>query len=148
MGGAPAWCFMGNDDVIVSWLLRLMGYEICCLPQSVVFHKYSLKMSPEKLFRLEKNRQILLLSTLRPLTLVACLPVSLAVELMITAYSLVKGPLYVRARFAALASLWRERDDIRRRRAQYRPLRRISDLALLRKLNWNLQWAQPLRTVR
>jgi GT2 family glycosyltransferase len=50
MGGAPGWCFMGNDDVIVSWLLRLMGYEIYCLPESIAFHKYSLKMDPGKLF--------------------------------------------------------------------------------------------------
>ena len=56
MGGAPGWCFMGNDDVIVSWLLRLMGYEVYCLPEAIVFHKYSLKMDPGKLFRLEKNR--------------------------------------------------------------------------------------------
>jgi GT2 family glycosyltransferase len=147
MGGAPDWCFMGNDDVIVSWLLRLMGYEIYCLPESVVFHKYSLKMNPEKLFRLEKNRHILLLSTLKPLTLLACLPVLLAIDLMILAYSLTKGPSYVRAKFAALASLWRERSIIRQRRGQYQPLRKISDLTLFRRLNWNLAWAQ-LRGIR
>ena len=32
---------MGNDDVIVSWLLRLMGYEIYCVPEAVVYHKYT-----------------------------------------------------------------------------------------------------------
>ena len=147
MGGAPDWCFMGNDDVIVSWLLRLMGYEIYCLPESVVFHKYSLKMNPEKLFRLEKNRHILLLSTLKPLTLLACLPVLLAIDLMILAYSLTKGPSYVRAKFAALASLWREWTDIKQRRAQHRSLRKVSDLTLFRRLNWNLAWAQ-LRGIR
>jgi len=142
MGGAPGWCFMGNDDVIVSWLLRLMGYEVYCLPESIVFHKYSLKMSPEKLFTLEKNRHILLLSTLKPVTLLACLPVFLAIELMIIIYSLGKGPSYVRAKSAALASLWRERTTTKQRRDQYRPLRRISDFALFRRLNWNLAWAQ------
>jgi GT2 family glycosyltransferase len=147
MGGAPDWCFMGNDDVIVSWLLRLMGYEIYCLPESVVFHKYSLKMNPEKLFRLEKNRHILLLSTLKPLTLLACLPVLLVIDLMILAYSLTKGPSYVRAKFAALASLWREWTDIKQRRAQHRSLRKVSDLTLFRRLNWNLAWAQ-LRGIR
>jgi GT2 family glycosyltransferase len=142
MGGAPGWCFMGNDDVIVSWLLRLMGHELYCLPESVVFHKYSLKMDPGKLYRLEKNRHILLLSTLNPVTLLAGLPVLLAMELMILVYSLVRGRAYVRAKFAALASLWRERDSIRQRREQYRPLRKVSDLSLLGKLNWNLDWAQ------
>jgi GT2 family glycosyltransferase len=142
MGGAPGWCFMANDDVIVSWLLRLMGYELYCLPESVVFHKYSLKMNPEKLYRLEKNRHILLLSTLKPLTLLVCLPVFLLIDLMIIAYSLIKGPSYVRAKFAALASLWRERSDIRQTRDQYQVLRKVSDLALFRRLNWNLPWGQ------
>jgi hypothetical protein len=142
MGGAPDWCFMGNDDVIISWLLRLMGYQLYCLPESIVFHKYNLKMSPEKLFRLEKNRYILLLSTLKPLTLLVCLPVFLTIDLMIFAYSLTKGRSYVRAKFSALASLWRERSDIRQRRRQYQLLRKASDLTLFRRLNWNLVWAQ------
>jgi len=147
MGGAPGWCFMGNDDVIISWLLRLMGHEIYCLPESIVFHKYSLKMSPDKLFTLEKNRQILLLSTLRPLTLLACLPVSLAIELMITIYCLTKGRSYIRAKFAALASLGRERTTIRQRRHQYQPLRRISDFRLFKDLKWTLEWGQVFHTI-
>jgi GT2 family glycosyltransferase len=148
MGGAPAWCFMGNDDVIVSWLVRLMGYEVYCLPESIVFHKYSLKTSSEKLFRLEKNRQSLLLSTLKPLTLLACLPILLAIELMIIVYSLARGRSYIRAKFDALASLWKERSVIKQRRAQHQLLRKISDFALLRRLNWNLEWAQLLDTMR
>jgi GT2 family glycosyltransferase len=148
MGGAPGWCFMGNDDVIVSWLLRLMGYEIYCVPESIVFHKYSLKMSPEKLFRLEKNRLILLLSTLKPLTLLACLPILLAIELMIIVYTLGKGRSYIRAKFSTLASLWRERSNIKQRRDQYQLLRKISDFDLFRRLNWNLEWAQLLHIVR
>jgi GT2 family glycosyltransferase len=147
MGGAPGWCFMSNDDVIVSWLLRLMGYELYCLPESTVFHKYSLKMTPEKLFRLEKNRQTLLLSTLKPLTSIACLPIFLAIELMIIVYSLAKGRSYTKAKFDALTSLWRERSNIKQRRDQYQSLRKVSDLTLFRRLSWNLAWAQ-LRGIR
>jgi len=146
MGGAPGWCFMGNDDVIVSWLLRLMGYEVYCLPESIVFHKYSLKMDPEKLIRLEKNRQTLLLSTLKPLTLLACLPILLAIELMIIAYSLVKGRSYIRAKFDALASPWRERSNIKQRRDQYQQLRKMSDFRLFKNLKLTLEWRQIFHT--
>lgn len=145
MGGAPRWCFMGNEDVILSWLLRLMGYEVYCLPESTVFHKYSLKMDPQKLFRLEKNRQLLLLSTLRPLSFLAGLPILLAIELMVIVYSLVKGPSYIRAKFRAYATVWRERSNTKQRRAQYKLLRKISDLALFRRLSWNLAWTQLWR---
>lgn len=148
MGGAPGWCFMEYDDVIVSWLLQLMDCEMYCLPEATVFHKYSLKMSPQKLFRLEKNRHILLLSTLKPLTLLAYLPVLLAIELMMMVYSLVRGRAYVKAKVAALTSLWRERHDIRQRREQYRTLRKISDWRLFRRLTWNLAWGQLLHITR
>jgi GT2 family glycosyltransferase len=148
MGGAPGWCFMWGDDVIVSWLLRLMGYEIYCLPESVIFHKYRQKMSPEKLLCLERNRQILLLSTLKPLTLLACLPIFLAVELLIIIYALAKGRSFIKAKIAALASLWRERRDIKQRRGEYQPLRKISDFALFQRLKWNLEWAQLLDITR
>ena len=141
MGGAPGWCFIG-DDIIISWLLRLMGHEIYCLPKSIVFHKYSLKVNPEKLLRLEKNRHTLLLSTLKPSTLLVCLPIFLVIELMILVYNLGKGPPYIRAKFDALTSLWRERSNIKQKRAQYQALRKVSDLTLLRRLNWNLAWDQ------
>jgi len=147
MGGAPAWCFMGNDDVIVSWLLRLMGYEIYCLPESIAFHKYNLKMDPEKLFRLERNRQILLLSTLKPLTLLACLPILLVIELMIIVYTLVKGRSYIKTKFSAFSSLWKERDGIKQKRVRYRQLRKASDFQLLKRLNMNLEWKQLFRTL-
>jgi GT2 family glycosyltransferase len=121
-----------------------MGYEIYCLPESIVFHKYSLKMSPEKLFRLEKNRQTLLLSTLKPLTLLACLPILLAIELMIIVYSLAKGRSYIKTKFSAFSSLWKERDSIKQQRRRYMHLRKVSDFELLRGLRWNLDWKQIL----
>jgi len=148
MGGVPEWCFMGNDDVIVSWLLHLIGYQIYCVPKSVVFHKYRLNMDHEKLFRLEKNRQALLLSTLKPVTLLVCLPILVAMELMIIAYSLLRGRPYIRAKIAAYASLWRERGVIKQRYNRYQLLRRVSDFDLFRRLSWNLDWGQLWHILR
>jgi len=147
MGGAPEESFMAYDDVIISWLLNLMGFEIYCVPKSVVFHKYIAKTDPDKFFLLEKNRQALLLSSLKPLTLVICLPVFLVIELMIVIYSMIKGKTYIRAKIAAFASLWRERRYIKQKRKQYQGLRKISDLALFRRLNWNLDWVRLFKVV-
>jgi GT2 family glycosyltransferase len=148
MGGLPSGSFMSNDDVIVSWLLQLMGYEIYCTPEAVVYHKYSLKMDPAKMHRLEKDRGKLVLATLRPLTLVICSPVFLAIELMTGVYGVVRGRAYARAKASAIASLWRERDEIREKRRRYRELRAISDRALLRRLRWGLEWGQLLRIAK
>ena len=142
IGGAPEDSFMSNDDVIVSWLIHLLDFEIYCLPASIVFHKYRLKMDPGKLFRLEKDRGKLVLSMLKPLTLVVMSPIFLVVELMILAYCLVKGRAYTRAKLSSLASLWRERHIITERRKQYKTLRKISDRHLLSRLRWGLEWGQ------
>lgn len=142
MGGAPRDCFMANDDVIVSWLLNLMGYQLFCVPEAVVFHKYQLKMNPEKLFRLEKCRQMLLLSSLRTSTLVICLPVFGVIELLILVYSMLRGKQYIRAKFKAFMSVAADKDARKKKRLQYRSLARISDFTLLRRLNWNLEWGQ------
>lgn len=147
MGGAPEECFMAYDDVVISWLLNLMGFDTYCVPGAVVYHKYAANMEPDKFFRLEKNRQALLLSSLRPITLLACLPVFMAIELMVVIYSMTKGRTYIRAKLGAFASLWRERKNIRQRRERYQQLRKLSDFALFRRLNWNLDWARLFRVV-
>lgn len=144
MGGAPEECFMGNDDVVLSWLVNLMDYDMYCIPQSVVYHKYKLKMDPEKFFILERNRSTLLLYSLKPLTFVALSPVIAFTELLIFGYSLLKGRRYIQAKFKAYVALWKNRAYIRKRRGQVQKLRRISDFELLRRLKWNLEWGQLL----
>ena len=144
MGGAPEGNFMGNDDVVVSWLVNLMGYEIYCLPEAVVYHKYTLKMNPEKFFQLEKNRYLLLFYSLKPLTFVVLSPVFTFTEFLIWVYSLLKGMRYIQAKLKACAAVWKSRAYIRKRREQVQKLRSISDFQLLKKMRWNLEWNQLL----
>jgi len=147
MGGAPQECFMGNDDVIVSWLINLMGYEIYCVPEAVVYHKYKLRMNPEKLYSLEKNRQALLLYSLKPSTLVACFPVFATVEVLIIGYSLLCGKAYLKAKLGALRSVVKDRKYIREKRAQVQKIRKISDYRLFKNLKLTLEWRQVFHTV-
>lgn len=144
MGGAPEDCFMANDDVIISWLVNLMGYDMYCVPEAAIYHKYILKMSPERIYTLEKNRQALLLSTLKPLTFAACFPIFLAVEILIIGYCTLRGMTYLKAKFRAFSSLWKERGNIKQKRERYMHLRKVSDFELLKKLEWNLDWRQIL----
>ena len=148
MGGAPEENFMGNDDVVVSWLVNLMDYEIYCLPEAVVYHKYTLKMNPEKFFQLEKNRYLLLLYSLKPLTFVVLAPVFVFTEFLILGYSLLKGRRYIQAKFKAYGAVWQSRKYIGERRTEVQKLRRISDFQLLKRLKWNLEWGQLLHISR
>lgn len=147
MGGAPEECFMGNDDVIVSWLVSLMDYDIYCVPEAVIYHKYTLKMSPERLYSLEKNRQALLLSTLRPLTFAACFPIFAVMEILTLGYCTLKGMTYLKAKFSAYSSVWKDRGIIRHKRELYRQLRKTSDFELLKKFRLNLELGQLFHTL-
>jgi GT2 family glycosyltransferase len=148
MGGAPEYCFMYNDDVVISWLLTMMGYEMYCLPNSVIYHRYRLSMRPEKFFHLEKNRIYLIFSTLEWYTLLLISPLLLAIEIMVLAYSFIKGWPYPRSKFGAYLAAFKERKYIGQLRKSYRSLRRISDFTLLGRLTWNLEWGQLFGIVR
>lgn len=148
MGGAPEFCFMYNDDVITSWLLTLMGYEMYCLPSSVIYHRYRLSMTPEKFFHLEKNRIYLLFSIFHWYTLLLLSPVLLVIEAMIFAYSIVKGWPYPRSKIGAYLAAFKERKAIAQMHRFYATLRKVSDWKLLRVLSWNLEWGQLLGIVR
>jgi len=52
--------FLYNEDSDFSWRAHLEGFKILYVPTSVVKHDYFLKVPPEKLYHLEKNRYMLL----------------------------------------------------------------------------------------
>ncbi|MCL0036174.1 glycosyltransferase family 2 protein [Dehalococcoidia bacterium] len=145
IGGVPDICFMNNDDTVLSWILNLMGYEIYCIPQSVIYHKYQLKMDPEKFFRLDYTRYTMLLSTFKPVTFLICLLALAFTEMLMVGYCLIRGRPYMRAYLKALFSVYQNRDSLKRRRAQLQQLRRVSDIHLLTRLRLNYEWNQLLQ---
>jgi GT2 family glycosyltransferase len=143
-GGAPEECFMMNDDVILSWTLNLMGYDLYCLPQSLIYHDYQLVLSSEKMFLLERNRLAMLFSCLKVSTLLIGFPFLVLSEMAIVIYNLLKGSAYLQAKLKAYLAVWRDRNSIRGRRERIQKLRRISDWELFGRLSKNLDWRQLL----
>jgi len=148
MGGLNEDNFMYYDDVDLSWMINLMGYKIYCVPQSVVYHEYELKMSHQKMFWLEHGRLSALLCYLRPLTFVALLPLFMITEALIIGYCLIRGPRFVWAKLMACFSVARSVRSLLRRRAQVQRLRRLSDFQLIRRFKLNYEWGQVLRIIR
>ncbi len=142
MGGMDDSGFLYHEDVNLSWLLRLMGFELYSVPQSVVRHDYFLSMHPDKLFLLERNRWSLLLSYLSPLSLVLLLPALIVTELMLWGYAVLRGPGFIYAKTRACLSLWRIRQALARRRRLAARLRRCSDREILRHMKWRYAWRQ------
>jgi len=148
MGGLNEDNFLYYDDVDLSWIINLMGYRIYCVPQSVVYHEYELKMTPQKMFWLEHGRLGAMLCYLKAPTLVALLPLLMLTEALIMGYCVIRGPSYIWAKLRAWLSLARNMRNLLRRRRQVQRLRRISDFELIRRFKLNYEWGQVLHILR
>lgn len=101
IGGMDSGGFLYHEDVNLSWLLRLMGHELACVPGSVVHHDYFLSMHAEKLELLERNREAMLRAYLEPATWRRMLAWRLITEAMLWGYALLRGAAFVRAKARA-----------------------------------------------
>jgi GT2 family glycosyltransferase len=146
MGGWDERGFLYHEDVELSWLLRLMGYELYCLPEIAVRHKYRLSMYAEKLFLLERNRLRMLATHLEPASLIVMSPVLLLTEFFMWAYCCLRGRRFMQAKAASYVWVAGQRGEIAERRRLIRSLRRRSDWQVLSKLRWAYAWDQ-LRTL-
>jgi GT2 family glycosyltransferase len=136
LGGWDESGFLYFEDVELSWLLRIAGSEIWCVPASTVVHDYHLTMFPHKLFLLERNRRKMLLSDLRARTRLAISPLLALSELMMWGYCLLRGPKFLRAKWQSYRWSRANRVQIRARREQVDSVRRRSDWQVLRGLRW------------
>ena len=144
LGGWDESGFLYFEDVELSWLLRIAGQEVWCVPASTVTHDYHLTMFPHKLFLLERNRWKMLLADLRGRTRLALSPLLALSELMMWGYCLLRGPKFLRAKSRSYGWVRANRAQIRRRREQVDSLRRRSDWSMLRGLRWGYPLGQFL----
>jgi GT2 family glycosyltransferase len=136
LGGWDETGFLYYEDVELSWLLRLAGEEIWCVPASTVTHDYHLTMFPEKLFLLERNRWKMLLADLGLGTRLVLSPLLLLSELMLWGYCLLRGPGSLRAKARSYGWLRANRQRIHERREQLAAVRTRTDREILRGLSW------------
>ncbi len=142
IGGMENTGFLYHEDVNLSWLLQLCGYELYCVPASSVVHDYFLTMYPEKFYLLERNRLMMLCCYLQPLTWIWLSPLLLCTELMTWGFALLRGGGFVRVKARALRWLWGRRPYIQRRRKWVRENRKLSDYRLFRSLHYRYVWGQ------
>ena len=136
--------FLYHEDVELSWLLRLMGHQIYCVPGAVARHDYHLTMDPTKFFLLERNRLALLRTHLGAAARRGLAPARLCTEGLTLAYCLLRGPSFLRAKSSAYRWLRGNRARLAARRGEVEALRRTSDLAILRRLSWRYDVRQFL----
>ena len=138
IGGFDDDYFMYAEDTDLSIRANLAGDRIVFAPRSIVYHKYSLKMTPGKFFLLERNRRQTLIKNLRWTTLVALLPVIWMTGVLMWVYAIVHGPEYLRAKFRAQVWIYRNWSLILAKRRRVQTLRKVGDREVLRLLSSTL----------
>jgi GT2 family glycosyltransferase len=142
IGGMDVTGFLYHEDVNLSWMLNLMGFDLYCVPLSVVRHDYFLSMYAAKLYLLERNRWAMLLAYLHWSTLLLLSPVFLLTEALILGYSLLRGWSFLQAKLASYRWVLDHRTQIADRRRLAESLRVVTDRQLLSKMRWAYAWDQ------
>lgn len=142
IGGLDTTGFLYHEDVNLSWLLQLMGFELFCVRESLVHHDYMLTMYSTKMYLLERNRWVMLIAYLRPFSLIIILPALSLTEILIWSYCILRGPSFVKAKLASYRWVYDRRHEIRERRRMAEGVRVISDWSLLKRLRWKYAWGQ------
>lgn len=135
IGGFDELFQMYYEDLDFSWRIRLAGYDILHVPESVVYHKYDLSIPDWKLCNMERNRYLILLKHLRQRTLLRLLPGLLITELLVWLYAALQGPETLRKKAASWLWLWRNRGTVREKRQAVQKVRDRSDRELLADMN-------------
>jgi len=142
LGGWDSTGFLYQEDVALSWTVRLAGRSIVCVPASKVSHDYSLTMYPEKLYLLERNRWMLLATHLRLLTRVWMSPVILLSELLVWGLCVLRGPRFVTAKWNAVRWVLTHQAEVAAWRARVDQIRTHGDLTLIGAMRWTYPLGQ------
>ncbi len=102
LGGFDEAFFLYNEDSDISWRSHLRNFKVIYVPTSVIMHDYELKVSPLKLYHLEKGRYLILRKYLSFFDFMIFLPSLLIVEILIFGYAIKMGRMGLKSKLKAI----------------------------------------------
>lgn len=128
--------FAHMEEVDLCWRLYLMGYQVWCVPQSVVYHKNAVSLpmnSTRKYYLNHRNSMLMLLSNYNLPLALYLFPLRYTLEWVAFVYAVTKGDFrHVQGILMAQGWLLAHPHVISRRRRRMRALRTLKDRFLLR----------------
>jgi GT2 family glycosyltransferase len=128
LGGFCDEYFAYHEDAELSLRCWQRDWRVIYVPGAVVRHRYEFSRNRRKLYLVERNRLILVLTVFQARTLLMLSPALVLLELAMTAASLRQG--WVRDKVAGWAWIARNRRWVRERRRQLQSERVVTDKAL------------------
>jgi GT2 family glycosyltransferase len=124
--------FAYHEDTDLSVRCWQQGLSVVYVPEAVVVHRYEFSRNPRKLFLVERNRLLNLMTLWQPRTLLLLLPLLLLFELAMLALAARQGWLHEKV--AGYRWLWRHRREVGARRRAVQGGRRLPDRDIARIL--------------
>ncbi len=121
--------FMYHEDTDLGWRLRLAGLRVVRSSRSRVAHRYAFSRSPDKMYHLERNRWILILTNYRPGTIAVLMPAFLLTDLGTWVVAARDG--WLSKKLAASVDLVRTAPKWRRDRTMVDANRSVADADIL-----------------
>jgi len=100
LGGFDENIFLYMEDSELSWRINTAGMKIFYVPESVIYHDYDFKVSPEKIYHVEKGRYIILRKYLTRKEYILLAPSFIMTEILTWGYAVLNGPKGMHAKFS------------------------------------------------
>ena len=140
LDGFDSGYFLYMEDADLSLRARLQGFSIVCDTHARITHDYTLNLTPEKFYWLERNRWRTVLTTYSAGTLIKLTIPLLVTEAATWFYALTKGRRYLSAHTHVYMWLVRHHSVWRTKRSAVQRQRTVRDTALLA----SMETAYPL----
>ncbi|HKA17325.1 MAG TPA: glycosyltransferase family 2 protein [Blastocatellia bacterium] len=140
LGGFDEDTFLYMEDTDLSWRARLAGTRCLFTPESIVFHHYTLRITPRKVFYQERNRYLMLLKILRWRSLFILLPAYVLAEVMTWGFVLYRDRANFKNKLQAYSWIINNWQAVLRKRRNTQALRRVRDRELIRHTNYKVEF--------
>ena len=136
--------FLFIEDTDISWRAQLAGYRCVYIPDSIIYHDYTLAFWPSKMFYYERNRYMLLIKNYKLATLLSLLPILLFAETIVWGFILLKHHRCWREKLQAYKWVLHNWKVILTERKKVQATRRVKDRTLLQRSTYKLAFEQTL----
>ena len=129
LGGFPEEFFAYQEDLDLSWRAWQRGFRVRYVPGAVVVHHYAFSRNPRKMYLLERNRLLFVLTTYGTRTLLLLAPALLGFEVAMALVAALQG--WGRQKVAGWGWVLRHVGWVRARRSAVQAARTVPDRDLV-----------------
>lgn len=146
LGGFDADFFLYMEETDLSVRARLMGYKCIYVPNSIVYHDYTLRFGPKKVFYQERNRYLMLIKNLEWHTLILMTPILFFAEIVTWGFVILHDRKNFRNKLLAYSWIIKNWGLIMKKRNSVKKDKIVNDHILLSSADYRINFGQIVNT--